>query len=178
MFVMIGGLLGEYVLQAKPWRWVALFLPLALGMFAIDRSQYPYSPHLELPGRTGGNAWLEAFAWARANTPVDAVFALDPNYMAIRGEDIHGFRALADRSMLADAYKDSGAVTMFPRLLGDWQEQEQMLDGWRGFGPGEFARLAQVSPVSWVVVARKQDGGLDCPYSNAQVAVCRVAVKP
>ena len=178
MFVMLGGLMGEYVLQAKPWRWVALFLPLALGMFALDRSQYAYSPHIELPGRTGGNAWLEAFAWARANTPVDAVFALDPNYMAIRGEDIHGFRALADRSMLADAYKDSGAVTMFPRLLGDWQQQEQMLAGWRGFGPSEFARLAQVSPVSWVVVTRKQDVGLDCPYSNVKVAVCRVAVKP
>jgi hypothetical protein len=178
MFVMLGGLIGEYVLQAKPWRWVALFLPLVLGMFALDRSQYAYSPHLELPGRTDGNAWLEAFAWTRANTPVDAVFALDPNYMAIRGEDIHGFRALADRSMLADAYKDSGAVTMFPRLLGDWQEQEQMLAGWRGFGPTQFARLAQVSPVSWVVVARKQEDGLNCPYSNAAVAVCRIAVKP
>jgi hypothetical protein len=178
MFVMLGGLIGEYVLQAKPWRWVALFLPLALGMFALDHSQYASSPHLELPGVTGGNAWLDAFAWARANTPVDAVFALDPNYMAIRDEDIHGFRALADRSMLADAYKDSGAVTMFPRLLGDWQQQEQMLDGWRGFGPGEFERLAQISPVGWVVVARKQENGLDCPYSNAEVAVCRIAVKP
>lgn len=177
MFVMLGGLMGEYVLRAKPWRWIALFLPLALGMFALDRSQYAYSPHLELPGRTGGNAWLEAFAWARAETPVDAVFALDPNYMAIRGEDIHGFRALADRSMLADAYKDSGAVTMFPQLLGDWQQQEQMLDGWRSFGPAEFERLAQISPVSWVVVARRQENGLDCPYSNAEVAVCRLAVK-
>lgn len=177
MFVMIGGLIGEYVLQAKPWRWIALFLPLALGMFALDRSEYAYSPHIELPGYTDGNAWLEAFHWAREHTPVDAVFALDPNYMAIRGEDIHGFRALSSRSMLADAYKDSGAVTMFPRLLDDWQQQEQMLEGWRSFGPAQFERLAQISPVSWVIVARQQQSGLDCPYRNAEVAVCRLHVK-
>jgi hypothetical protein len=178
MFVMLGGLLGEYVLQAKPWRWIVLFLPLAAGMFALDSSQYAYSPHIELPGQTGGNAWLEAFAWARANTPVDAVFALDPNYMAIRGEDVHGFRALADRSMLADAYKDSGAVTMFPRLLDDWQQQEQMLDGWRSFGPAEFEHLSQISPVSWVIVERSQQSGLNCPYRNADIAVCRISIKP
>ncbi|MDW5265682.1 MULTISPECIES: DUF6798 domain-containing protein [Acidobacteriaceae] len=178
MFVMLGGLIGEYVLQAKPWRWIALFVPLALGMFALDRSEYAYSPHIELPGRTDGNAWLEAFAWARANTPVDAVFALTPNYMAIRGEDVHGFRALADRSMLADAYKDSGAVTMFPRLLDDWQQQEQMLAGWRSFGPTDFERLSEISPVTWVIVERRQQSGLDCPYSNGEVAVCRIVVKP
>jgi hypothetical protein len=178
MFVMIGGVLGEYALQAKAWRWAALFVPLTLGMFALDRSQYPNSPHLELPGSTAGNPWLEAFAWARANTPVDAVFALDPNYMALRGEDVHGFRALADRSMIADAYKDSGAVTMFPRLLGDWQQQEQMLDGWRGFGPREFEHLSATSPVSWVIVEGAQQAGLNCPYRNAIVAVCRIAAKP
>ncbi|GGG66125.1 hypothetical protein GCM10011585_04960 [Edaphobacter dinghuensis] len=177
MFVMLGGVIGEYVLRAKPWRWIALFVPLALGMFTLDRSEYAYSPHIELPGLTAGNAWLEAFAWAREHTPVDAVFALDPEYMAIPGEDLHGFRALSDRSMLADAYKDSGAVTMFPRLLDDWQQQEQMLRGWRSFGPSDFERLAQISPVTWVVVERRQEGGLDCPYSNAAVAVCRLAIK-
>lgn len=178
MFVMLGGVIGEYGLQAKPWRWVALFVPLALGMFALDRSEYPNSPHIELPGRTGGNPWLDAFAWVRVHTPVDAVFALDPNYMALRGEDVHGFRALANRSMLADAYKDSGAVTMFPRLLDDWQQQEQMLHGWSSFGPADFEHLAQISPATWVIVERTQQSGLDCPYSNAAVAVCRIAAKP
>jgi len=33
-------------------------------------------------------------------TPVDAVFALDPYYMDIRGEDEVGFRCLAERSPL------------------------------------------------------------------------------
>jgi hypothetical protein len=178
MFVMLGGLLGEYVLRARLWRWIALFLPLAIGMFAVDQSQYSYSPHIEWPWQAPSNPWLEAFAWARANTPVDAVFALDPNSMAIRGEDTHGFRALADRSMIADAYKDSGAVTMFPRLLDDWQQQQQMLKGWRHFGPEDFQRLAQISPATWVIVQRPQQTGLDCPYNNAEVAVCRIAARP
>lgn len=29
--------MGEYVLQSKPWRWIALFLPIAIGMFTLDR---------------------------------------------------------------------------------------------------------------------------------------------
>jgi hypothetical protein len=178
MFVMLGGLLGEYVLQSRPWRWIVLFVPLALGMFALDRSAYPHSPHLEWPGVASSNPWLEAFAWARANTPEEAVFALDPHNMAIRGEDIHGFRALAGRSMLADAYKDSGAVTMFPRLLGDWEQQQQMLRGWRTFGPTDFERLARISPATWVVVLRSQRAELECPYSNFEVAVCRIAARP
>jgi hypothetical protein len=178
MFVMLGGLLGEYVLRGRAWRWIALFLPLAMGMFAVDYGQYSFSPHIEWPWQASSNPWLEAFAWARANTPVDAVFALDPNYMAIREEDTHGFRALADRSMIADAYKDSGAVTMFPRLLDDWQQQQQMLRGWRNFGPADFERLAQASPATWVVIERRQQAGLDCPYSNAAIAVCRISAKP
>jgi hypothetical protein len=178
MFVMLGGLLGEYVLRGRSWRWIALFLPLALGMFAVDRGQYSSSPHIEWPWQAPSNPWLEAFAWARDHTPVDAVFALDPNYMAIRGEDTHGFRALADRSMIADAYKDSGAVTMFPRLLDDWQQQQMMIAGWRSFGPADFERLAETSPATWVVIERKQQAGLDCPYSNAEVAVCRIAARP
>ena len=177
MFLMLGGLLGEYVLRAKSWRWIALFLPLAIGMFAVDHSQYSFSPHIEWPWQTPSNPWLEAFAWARTNTPVDAVFALDPNYMGIRGEDTHGFRALADRSMIADAYKDSGAVTMFPGLLDDWRSQQQILKGWRGFGPADFERLSQISPATWVVVQHSLQAGLDCPYSNAEVAVCRIAIR-
>ncbi|WP_348267682.1 hypothetical protein P8936_00205 [Edaphobacter paludis] len=178
MFLMLGGLLGEYVLRAKAWRWIVLFLPLAIGMFAVDRIQYSFSPHIEWPWQASSNPWLEAFAWARTNTPTDAVFALDPNYMAIRGEDTHGFRALADRSMIADAYKDSGAVTMFPRLLDDWQQQQQMLEGWHNFGPADFQRLAQISPATWVIVQHPQQDGLDCPYNNADVAVCHISPRP
>jgi len=37
-------------------------------------------------------------------------------------DDQHGFRAIAERSRLADAVKDSGAATMFPETTAavDW----------------------------------------------------------
>ena len=45
--------------------------------------------------------------------------------MKIPGEDANGFRAIAERSMLADAVKDSGAVTMFPPMAEEWLRQVQ-----------------------------------------------------
>ncbi len=62
------------------------------------------------------NPWLQAFAWIRQNTPTDAYFALDPEYLAAPGEDYHSFRALAERSQLADAIKDTAVVTQVPEL--------------------------------------------------------------
>ena len=59
---------------------------------------------------------MQAFKWVRRNTPEDAYFALGPRYMARPGEDQRGFRAIAQRSALADAVKDSGAASMFPAL--------------------------------------------------------------
>jgi len=48
----------------------------------------------------------------QAQYPVDAYFALDPDYMAAPGEDYHSFRALAERSQLADNIKDASMVTL------------------------------------------------------------------
>ena len=174
LFVMLGGWLAERWLKASAWRWVLIFLPLALGMFALDGAAYPASEHLELPGVGSANPWLQAFAWIRVNTPRDAVFAMEPNLMAIAGEDRHGFRGLAERSSLADHYKDSGPVTMFPALAPEWEREQALQRGFASFGPAEFAGLAAASPVRWVVVELPQDRGLSCPYRNRLVAVCRI----
>lgn len=173
MFLLIGGLLGEYFLQSHPWRWAALFLPLAAGMFFMDRSTYQHSRHVEWPLTAPRNPWSQAFLWIRINTPKDAVFAIDPNYMAINSEDQHGFRALAERSMLADNIKDSGAVTMFPNLVGDWQQQQEAQRGFNHFTLADYQRLASQYPVTWAVVENPIPG-LDCPYRNDEVAVCRI----
>jgi len=109
-----GGLIGEYVLRNRAWRWAALFAPLALSMWLLQRATYPSSSHIEWPGSVDSNPWVSAFLWIRANTPKDAVFALDPEYMVRPGEDLHGFRAIAERSALADREKDSGAASLFP----------------------------------------------------------------
>jgi hypothetical protein len=177
LFIMLGGLLGEYVLKSRPLRWIVLFLPIVVGMFALDRSNYSFSAHIEWPWQASSNPWLEAFAWTRTNTPVDAVLALDPRYMEVHGEDRHGFRALADRSRLADYDEDKGAATMFPRLIQGWEDQQNLQRGWRTFGPADFQRLSRTSPATWVIAQHPQQIGLDCPYSNTEVAVCRIGTR-
>ncbi|MGB0038408.1 MAG: hypothetical protein WBQ00_05865, partial [Terriglobales bacterium] len=115
MFLIAGGLIGQHILGKHAYRWLLFFLPLSAGMFYAQRQMYPSTVHLELPGTKPSNDYLRAFAWIRQktprpNTPTDALFALDPYYMQQPGEDFHGFRALAERSALADMVKDPGMV--------------------------------------------------------------------
>lgn len=177
LFVISGGLLAEHVLQAKLWRWL-VFVPLGAGMFYAQRQLFPATPHLEWPGRRTGNQWVEAFLWIRGNTPVDAYFALDPEHMRLPGEDQHGFRAIAERSMLADRVKDSGAVTMFPALAQTWLEQVSSMQGWKDFGMEDFARLHHQYGVDWVVLQQPGVTGMECPYENAALRVCRIPDTP
>jgi hypothetical protein len=178
LFVVAGGLLAEYLLKGRAWRWVALFIPICAGMFYAQRQLFPATAHLELPGRASENPWLDAFLWIRDNTPVDAYFALNPEHMRLSGEDQHGFRAVAERSMLADAVKDSGAVTMFPALAQEWRTQVEAEKGWDHFGPSDFERLRNQFGITWVVVNNGQMAGLDCPYRNWLLAVCRIPGAP
>jgi hypothetical protein len=174
MFVVMGGFVAEYVLQNRAWRWLTLFVPLSAGMFAAQLVLFPASAHVEWPGVTPRNQWEQAFVWIRQNTPVDAVFALDPEYMHIPGEDEIGFRCLAQRSRLADANKDNGVVSMFPPLAEKWLEQVKAQTPWKNFSAVDLARLKQKYGVDWVVVQQPGVAGLDCAYQNAAVQVCRV----
>jgi hypothetical protein len=177
LFVICGGLLAEYLLQAKLWRWIAVFFALSAGMFYAQRQLFPASDHLEFPGRKPDNVWVETFLWTRRNTPVDAYFALNPEHMRLPGEDQHGFRAVAERSMLADAVKDSGAVTMFPALAQTWQEQVDAQRGWKGFRRPDFENLRKRFGVNWFVLEQPQTLGMDCPYENAALSVCRIPIE-
>jgi hypothetical protein len=174
LFLIMGGLLGEYVLKNRLWRWLVLFVPLGAGMFIAQRALFPASAHVEWPGTAPKNQWEQAFVWARDNTPVDAVFALDPDYMQIAGEGETGFRCLAQRSQLADASKDSGAVSMFPPLADEWWAQVQAQTPWKSFRSEDFSRLKSTYGVSWVVVQQPGVAGLDCAYQNDAVRVCRI----
>ena len=102
------------------------------------------------------------------------MFALDPQYMHIDGEDEIGFRCLAERSRMADDVKDNGVVSMFPLLAEKWWEQVQEQTPWQKFGPKDFARLKQKYGVGWVVVQQPGVAGLDCAHQNAAVQVCRL----
>jgi hypothetical protein len=174
MFVVIGGMLAEYVLRDRVWRWLLLFVPLSLGMFFTQRALFPASAHVEWPGVAPRNPWAQAFVWIRENTPVDAIFALDPEYMRIAGEDEIGFRCLAERSRLADWVKDNGVVSMFPPMAGEWWQQVQAQTPWKRFRAEDFLRLKSKYGVSWVVVQQPGVDGLECAYQTSAVRVCRV----
>jgi len=174
LIVFLGSLLGEYVLQAHVVRWVVAFLPLCAGMFVTQRMLFPSSAHIELPGVPSHNPWVRAFQWSRDHTPQDARFALDPFHMKIAGEDTNGFRAIAERSMLADAVKDSGAVSMFPELAEEWLRQVDAQKGWQNFQAEDFRRLHAEYGINWVILQRPPIAGFACPYENPAVSVCRL----
>ncbi len=174
MFIVMGGCLAEYVLKDRVWRWLLLFVPLSLGMFMGQRALFPASAHVEWPGAAPKNPWAQAFVWIRQNTPVDAVFAIDPEYMDLKGEDEIGFRCLAERSHLADGVKDNGVVSMFPGLAEEWWAQVRAQTPWKSFHAEDFLRLKNKYGASWVVLQQPGVGGLDCPYQNSAVRVCRI----
>ena len=91
----------------------------------------------------------------RNNTPQDAVFALPPRYLLIPGEDEHGFRAVAERSMIADWVKDSGVASVFPQMAPEWEREQQITNGWDHYTAADFRGLATRSPVTWVLVAAR-----------------------
>ena len=174
MVLIAGGMLGQYVLKRHVFRWLLLFVPLSCGMFYAQRQMYPAVAHLELPGAPSPNGWVKAFRWISGNTPVESLFALDPHYLELPGEDYHGFRALAERSVLTDAVKDAGMAARVPRLAPRWQREVDAQRGWRDFKRADFLRLKAEFGVDWVVLAAPGVEGLPCPYQNPQVMVCRV----
>ena len=173
-FLFAGGLLGEYVLKNRVWRWATLFVPLCAGMFVAQRALFPDSAHIEWPGAAPKNQWVQAFRWVRANTPHDAIFALDPKYMDIPGDEENSFEAIAQRSVLADTNKASGAVSMFPAMAEEWLRQIQAQSGWSSFQVEDLRRLQAQYGINWVVLQQPGTAGLDCPYRNSAVLVCRV----
>ncbi len=172
--VLGGGVLGQKILRKRWWRWLALLVPLAMGMFYTQRRTFPASSHLEWPSPTSRNAWVQAFVWIREHTPTDSYFAVGADYMRRPGEDYHGFRALAERSVLADSTKDSAVATQVPGLAARWREEVEAQRGWEHFGTTDFQRLKARFGVNWVLVERPGHGDLQCPYENPAVRVCRL----
>ena len=174
MFLLGGGLLGKFVLQVRAWRWALLFVPLCGVTALAQQATFPASPYIEWPWKVSDNPWVQAFEWVRVNTPESAYFAMDPSAMQIPGEDEHGFRAIAQRSLLADGVKDSGAVSMFPNLAEEWRDQVNAQRGWKKFQLADFQRLKTRYGVDWVVVEQPGAAGLACPYGNWRVRVCTI----
>ncbi len=176
LIVVGGGLLGRHILNTRAWRWALLFVPLAGGMWYAQRAQFPASAHIDWPGRLPANPWVEAFDWIRLHTPRDALIALDPRHMELDGNDAHGFRAFAERSMLADAVKDRAVAIVYPEMLERWRREVAARQRWTSFGEKEFLGLREKFGVTWIVVsAGHPTAALPCPFQNAAVKVCTAA---
>jgi len=182
--VLIGGVyLGKYLLKTHVWRWTIFLLAANGGMFIAQRQIFASTAHLELPSMASANPWLQAFEWIRLNTPHNAYFAVDPNYMAAPGEDYHGFRALAERSALADIIKDTAVVTKAPELGPEWAREVQAescelgsrrCPGWARFQLADFERLKAEFGVNWVLVSYPPPTGLACRWHNDVLTVCQI----
>jgi len=172
-FFFLGGWLGERFLAAQAFRWALLFLPACAGMTYFQLHSYPATPHLEWPGRSTRNEWAAAFDWVRQNTPRDALFALDPLYLQQPGADFHGFRPLAERSQMVDYIKDRAVASLTPSLAPAWVDQWRAIEQWHSFRAEDFARLRARYGVTWVIVETHSGAGLDCPWQNTRVRVCR-----
>jgi hypothetical protein len=181
MILTLGAWLAERVLHRRAWRWFAVFSSLAGVMVYAERTTFPASKHLELPGvltwnayDSGGNEWEQAFVWIRRNTPKDAMFALDAEYITRPGEDAQGFRAIAERSVLPDYSKDGGLVANKPGLTGAWSQGQAAQTGLSK--ESDSMRSAELRPlgVTWVVLERSAATKFACEYVNEAVKVCRL----
>jgi hypothetical protein len=174
LVLMAGCLVGKFLLNASVWRWAVFLAAINGGMFLAQRPLFAHCESLELPGTSSANPWLQAFSWIRQNTPTDAYFALDPEYLAAPEENYHSFRALAERSQLADDIKDGSVVTLLPELAPEWARQVEAQRGWSRFQLADFERLKTEFGVNWALVSYPQPAGLDCKWHNDTLAVCKI----
>jgi hypothetical protein len=179
LVLFTGGLCAELL----PARWklvaAALLLPLAFGMFFAQRTELAASPHIEWPGVVPSNDWRQAFDWVRTHTPRNALFAMNPDFLRLPAEEEHGFRGLAERSQLAEAAKDRAVSRNIPGLAWEWRDQVRAQRGIDEFDGQQVADLRRRYGVTWLLLRKAAEGagtgaGLDCPYENATVRVCRV----
>jgi hypothetical protein len=171
--LLAGGMLGGLAQQRR--RAIAvLYLSILLALFAGQRLTYSASSHVEWPGLKPRNRWQQAFLWIRAQTPEDAIFALDNDYIESEGEDAQGFRATAERSAVADWFKDGGIASNFPQAAAPWWRGSQATEKLNGATDAE--RLARLQPlgVTWIVLPAQASTGFPCPFINASVRVCRL----
>jgi hypothetical protein len=176
IFVLLfAGVLGEYLADKRPWAIAAISVSLAIGMFIVNRQTYPHSPQIEFPSATSSNPWVNTLLWVRRNTPADAVFAVDSRYFEEDLSDVHGFRAISERSALADYFKDGGVVSLFPGLADEWKQMSDATYGLNHFSIDRFRILREDYPqVSWTVIHGPAPAGMNCPYQQRGYSVCHM----
>ncbi len=176
----LGACLARFILRDVWWRWAAAIVLLGAPVMIPAWVVFPYSAHIEWPrsGSVSPNRWVAAFQWIQGNTPADALFALDANYITDPREEAQSFRPIAERSSLPDYSKDGGESAVNRSLSDDWvhgvdaqtnlsSESDQARDqALRGLG------------VTWLVLKSQAVTAALCPYDNGTVKVCQFGTTP
>jgi hypothetical protein len=82
---------------------------------------------------------------------------------------------VAERSALADYFKDGGVVSLFPGLADEWKQMSNATYGLNHFQADDFRRLkAEYPAISWTVVHGTAPAGMECPRQQGGYAVCRM----
>jgi hypothetical protein len=174
MILAIGAFLGERLLQRHTFRWLSLIAALASIMLLAERQTFPNSPHFESPNRNIQNPWVLAFQWIATATPVDALFALDPHYVSLPGEDAQTFRAIAERSVLPDYSKDGGVASLSPALTTTWLTGQTAQAGLNSATDATRKATLQPLGVTWLVLPAEAPTSNACPYQERTVKICRL----
>jgi hypothetical protein len=170
-FLFLGGWLGQIWLRAHPIRWAAVLVPLCAVMFYVQLRTFEGSRHFDWPGAAPRNAWVQAFVWARENTPKDAKFVLPFEYMRRAGQDFYGFRAWAERSRTADDVKDRAVAALTPVLAHAWRMSPRLPEPLR---LEDLPEMRKGHNLTWMILERQHWEGLACPYTNQAVMICEV----
>jgi hypothetical protein len=175
-FVYLAGLLlaGDPLTRLPKRAIAGVVAVLFVVMFTAQQLTYSSSNHVEWPWLTPRNEWQKAFLWIRDNTPQNATFALDNDYIESPGEDAQGFRAIAERSAVADYFKDGGIASNFPQAGPFWLQGSQATAHLNQATDAQ--RLERLVPLAatWIVLPANSATAFPCPYVNPAVRVCRL----
>jgi len=174
--LLLGGWLGRQLWYGRMTRWLlfALLAAASSGMYAAQRAAYSDSAHIEWPGMRPRNPWAQAYVWIRSNTPANAVFAAEPDLEFRNGVDMQGFRAITERSLLADDKDQAVAAVVKPSIAGLWARQRDAQIGINQMSDQE--RMEKLKPLgaTWMLLRADAKTSLPCPYENAVAKVCRL----
>jgi hypothetical protein len=176
MAMLLGATLFQLCKKSLRFLPTLTIVSMALIMAYVQRQTYTTSPKIEFPNHDASNPnpWVQAFLWSKANTPSNALFALDAKYVNTDGEDAQTFRATSLRSSLPDYSKDGGEASITPSLANQWQQAATAQKD-LSLQP-DAIRDANLRPfaVTWMVLHSTASTTHPCPYNNGTVKVCRL----
>lgn len=171
---VIGGVLAGSVPSHRLRLPVLGSVAAAVCLLLMQRTLYRDSGHFEVTDSSPRNGYVQAFQWVRANTPTDALFALDAQYTRAAGEDAQLFRAVALRSALPDAAKDGGIAAMLPALAPEWLRASDAQQGLNMLPDRDRLKRLRPFHATWLLLPAERRTAFPCPYRNTTVQVCRL----